>query len=328
MPAPRPPLIDGLQFCNWSRAIFEQMHQAGMTAVHVTVAYHEGFRPTVDRIVEWQWRLREHADLIAPGNSAADLAAAEATGRTAIVFGLQNPLPIEDDLGLVDVLSRLGIRFMQLTYNNQSLLGCGWMEPEDSGVTTMGRAVIREMNRCGMVVDLSHSGERTTLDAIAASHRPVTVSHANPQSWKATLRNKSDKVLRALAESGGILGLSLYPVHLADGPDTTLASLCEMAARTAEIVGVQNLGIGSDLCQNQPDSVLEWMRVGRWTRLPPGTPGPKVQAQPVWFRSTLDFPGLATGLRAAGFAPDEVAGILGGNWRRFMAESFAPDPSA
>ena len=328
MNAKRPPLIDGLQFCNWSRAVFEQMHAAGMTAVHVTVAYHEGFRPTVDRIVDWQWRLREHADLIAPGESAADLAAAEASGRTAIVFGLQNPLPIEDDLGLVGVLHRLGIRFMQLTYNMQSLLGCGWMEPVDSGVTAMGRGVIREMNRLGMVVDLSHSGERTTLEAIAASRRPVTVSHANAATWKATLRNKPDTVLRALAESGGFLGLSCYPVHLADGPATTLESFCAMAARTAEIVGAANLGVGSDLCQDQPDSVLQWMRAGRWTRPAPDAPVPAFQPQPVWFRSNLDFPGLATGLRAAGFSEAETAGILGGNWRRFMAASFAPEGSA
>lgn len=324
----RPPLIDGLQFCNWSRAVFEQMHRAGMTAVHVTVAYHEAFRPTVDRIVEWHWRLREHADLIAPGNSAADLAAAEASGRTAIVFGLQNPLPIEDDLGLVEVLSRLGIRFMQITYNNQSLLGCGWMEPEDSGLTAMGREVVREMNRAGMAIDLSHSGERTTLEAIAASRRPVTVSHANPSSWRATGRNKSDKVLRALAESGGMLGLSLYPHHLADSSATTLAAFCEMAARTADIVGVRNLGIGSDLCQDQPDSAVQWMREGKWTRLPPGAARATFPAQPAWFRSNLDFPGLGAGLRAAGFATDDVAAVLGGNWRRFMAESFVPEGMA
>ncbi len=321
----KPPLIDGLQFCNWSRPVFEQMHEAGMTAVHVTVAYHEGFRPTVDRIVEWHWRLREHADLIAPGNSEADLAAAEASGRTAIVFGLQNPLPIEDDIGLVEVLHRLGIRFMQLTYNNQSLLGCGWMEAEDSGVTAMGREVIREMNRAGMAIDLSHSGERTTLESIAASRRPVTVSHANPSTWKATGRNKSDRVLRALAESGGMLGLSLYPHHLADGPATTLQSFCDMAARTAEIVGVANLGIGSDLCQDQPDSAVQWMREGRWTRLPPGAPRAVFPAQPAWFRSNLDFPGLGAGLRAAGFSAQDAAAVLGGNWRRFMAASFAAE---
>jgi membrane dipeptidase len=295
--------------------------------VHVTVAYHEAFRPTVDRIVEWHWRLRDHADLIAPGRNAADLEAAQASGRTAIVFGLQNPLPIEDDLGLVQVLHLLGIRFMQLTYNNQSLLGCGWMEAEDSGLTAMGREVVAEMNRLGMAIDLSHSGERTTLEAIAASRRPVTISHANPAWFRATGRNKSDRVLRALAERGGMLGLSLYPHHLSHGPDTTLAGFCEMAARVAALVGVRNLGIGSDLCQDQPDSAVQWMRAGRWTHPGPEAALATFPAQPKWFRGNLDFPALAPGLRAAGFSADEAALVLGGNWRRFMGEAFAPEPA-
>lgn len=326
--SPPAPLIDGLQFCNWSRAVFEQLRKAGMAAVHVTVAYHEALRPTIDRIVEWHWRLRDHADLLAPGRNAAELDAARASGRTAIVFGLQNPLPIEDDLGLVQVLHLLGIRFMQLTYNNQSLLGCGWMEAQDSGLTLMGRAVIDEMNRLGMAIDLSHSGERTTLEAIDASRRPVAISHANPDWWRATGRNKSDAVLRALAGRGGMLGLSLYPHHLADGPDTTLAAFCAMAARVAETVGVAHLGIGSDLCQGQPDEVVQWMRAGRWTHPAPGAAPARFPPQPPWFRSNLDFPALAPGLRAAGFSAEEVGMVLGGNWRRFMGEAFAPEAAA
>src|SRR5579875_1320534 len=237
--------IDGLQFCRWSRPVFAQMREAGLAAAHVTLAYHEGFRATVDRIVEWNWRFRENADLILHATSAADIGRAHETGRTAIVFGLQNPLPVEDDLGLVQVLHTLGVRFMQLTYNNQSLLGCGWMEENDTGITRMGREVIAEMNRLGMAIDLSHAGERTALDAIAISARPVAVTHANPSAWKATGRNVSAQVLRALAETGGMLGLSLYPHHLRDGSATTLAAFCAMAAEAAETIGATQLGIGS-----------------------------------------------------------------------------------
>lgn len=319
------PRIDGLQFCAWSRPIFEQMRAASLTAVHATVAYHEGFRAAVDRLVEWQWRFRDHADLIRRGESAADLLDAESTGRTAIVLGAQNPLVIEDDLGLLEALWRLGLRVMQLTYNNQSLLGCGWMEAQDSGLTAMGREAIREMNRLGLLIDLSHAGERTALEAIAASRRPVTVSHANPAWWKPTRRNVSDRVLHALRDSSGMLGLSLYPHHLAHGSATTLAAFCEMAARVADSIGVARLGIGSDLCQGQPDSAVQWMREGKWTRPAPGTPRAAFPAQPEWFRSNLDFPRLADGLRAVGFRAAEVEAILGGNWRRFMAEAFAPE---
>jgi len=315
--------IDGLQFCNWSRAVFQEMRAAGLAAVHATVAYHEGFRATVDRVVEWNWRFREHADLIMPARDGADIDAALATGRTAIVLGVQNPLPVEDDLGLVRVLHDLGIRFMQITYNNQSLLGCGWMEA-DSGLTRMGREVIREMNRAGMAADLSHAGERTTLEAIAASARPVAVTHATPAFWRQGGRQVSDLVLRALAESGGMLGLSLYPLHLAHGSDTTLAAFCDMAARVADIIGVRHLGIGSDLCQGQPDAAVQWMREGKWTRPDPAQPRPAFPPQPAWFRDSLGFDSLARGLRAGGFAAADVDLVLGGNWLRFMRDAFRP----
>ena len=321
-------LIDGLQFCRWSREVFAQMREAGLSAVHVTLAYHEGFRATVDRIVEWNWRVRENADLIVQATSAAEIERAHEEGRTAVVFGLQNPLPVEDDLGLVQVLHTLGVRFMQLTYNNQSLLGCGWAEEEDSGITRMGREVIAEMNRLGMVIDMSHAAERTTLEAIEFSARPIAVTHANPSAWKPTGRNKSAPVLRALAQSGGMLGLSLYPHHLRDGSATTLEVFCAMAAEVAETIGVAQLGIGSDLCMDQPDAVVQWMREGRWTRPAPGAARPAFPPQPGWFHDSRGFANLARGLRAAGFAEADAAAVLGGNWLRFMGEAFAPGEAA
>ncbi len=320
------PLIDGLQFCRWSRAIFEEMRLGGLAAVHVTLAYHETFRATVDRIVDWNRRFADHADLIPPGRDVGDIDRAMASNRTAIFYGLQNPLPIEDDLGLVEVLHTLGVRFMQLTYNNQSLLGCGWQEPTDGGLTRMGRGVVGEMNRLGMVIDLSHAGERTARDAIERSTRPVAITHANPAWWRATARNVSKDVVKALAEADGMLGLSLYPHHLAEGSATTLESFCAMAADVAALVGVNRLGLGSDLCQGQPDEMVRWMREGRWTA---PDPAPILfPDQPTWFRNNRDFPGLRTGLRAVGFSEAEAALVLGGNWYRFMERAFASAPQS
>ncbi len=318
----RPLRIDGLQYCNWSRAIFQQMNDAGLSAVHATIAYHESFRETVDRIVEWNWRFHHHSDLIIPGRSVTDIDRARASNRTAIFFGLQNSSPIDGDLGLVEVLHTLGVRFMQLTYNNQSLLACGWCEKEDSGLTRMGREVIREMNRLGMVVDMSHSSERSTLEAIEFSARPIAITHANPSSWCPSGRNKSDRVLQALAESGGVLGLSLYAHHLRGGPQTSLNEFCGMVARLAETIGVEHIGIGSDLCQNQPDSVVQWMREGRWTRPQRGAAHAKFPPQPEWFADSLGIANLEHGLGKTGFSTLEVEQILGGNWYRFMRESF------
>jgi microsomal dipeptidase-like Zn-dependent dipeptidase len=321
--------IDGLQYCNWTRRIFEQMHAARMDAVHVTICYHETFRETAGNIVTWNRLFEEHADLIMPGRSAADVERAQEGHRTAIFFGLQNCSAIEDDIGLVELLYDLGVRFMQLTYNNQSLLASGCYEPVDSGVTRMGKEVIREMNRLGMVIDMSHSGERSTLDAIAHSERPIAITHANPNFWHEAPRNKSDKVLDALKESGGIIGLSLYPHHLRNGSACTAGDFAEMAKRLADRIGVDKVAIGSDLCQDQPDSVVEWMRSGRWTKqgaAPGCAPKAVFPPQPEWFRDNRDFPGLRDTLRRAGFAPSEADAILGDNWHRFFAQSFTPAP--
>jgi len=325
------PLVDCLQYANWSDKIFRQMRSGRLDAVHVTIAYHETFREMVLNIEDWNRRFERHGELIFPGRTGDDIRRARKEGRTAIFFGFQTPSPIEDDIGLVEICHALGARFMQLTYNNQSLLATGCYEEDDAGVTRFGRQVIAEMNRVGMVVDMSHSAERSTLDAIEISSRPIAITHANPHWWHPALRNKSDTVLGALAETGGMLGFSLYPHHLKDGSDCTLSAFCTMVARAAERYGSDCLGIGSDLCQDQPDSVVAWMRNGRWSRQTDYGEGsaaaPGFPDQPDWFRDNRDFRNLADGLRAAGFSEAEAAGILGGNWLNFYDRSLGPKPA-
>lgn len=319
-------LIDGLQYSNWSEDIFRQLRAGGVDAVHVTLVYHENFRETVANIERWNRWFERWPDLIFQGFDAEDVALARATGRTAIFFGSQNPSCIEDDIGLVEVLHRLGIRFMQLTYNNQSLLATGCYESEDAGLTRMGREVVAEMNRVGMVVDMSHSGERSTLAAVDHSTRPIVVSHANPASWHPARRNKSDTVIAALAQTGGMFGFSLYPHHLKEGSACRVEDFCTMIARTAERFGTHFLGIGTDLCQNQPDSVVEWMRTGRWTKAVDYGEGskdaPGFPQMPGWFSDNRDFGNIAEALRKTGFSVTEVESIMGGNWVRFFATSF------
>lgn len=325
----RPIVIDGLQYCNWSEKIFRQMRAGGVDAVHATICYHEMFRETVTNIESWNRLFERHSDLIMPGRWSSDVLEARRTNRTAIFFGFQNCSPIEDDIGLVEIVHTLGARFMQLSYNNQSLLATGCYEAEDIGITRMGREVIREMNRVGLVVDMSHSGERSTLEAIEISERPVAITHANPAFWHPALRNKSDDVLRALGNAGGMLGFSTYPHHLKGKSGCTLESFCEMIARTAELLGVGHIGIGTDLCQDQPDSVVEWMRVGRWTKQIDYGEGSRDDAgfppMPSWFRDNRDFGNIEDGLRAVGFAAGEAAAIMGGNWLRFFERGFGPE---
>ncbi len=320
--------IDNLQYANWSEKIFRQMSEGHVDAVHVTIAYHENFRETVLNIEQWNRWFEQFPQYIFHGRQATDVACARETGRTAIFFGLQTPNSIEDDIGLVEVLHTLGVRFMQLTYNNQSLLATGCYESQDTGITRMGKQVIREMNRVGLVVDMSHSADRSTIEAAEYSTRPIAITHANPYSWSAGLRNKKDSVIQAVVDNGGMLGFSLYPHHLDGKSDCTLENFCAMVADTAERFGVTSLGIGSDLCQDQPDSVVEWMRVGRWSKTIDYGEGSAAQAgfppMPSWFRDNRDFPNIESGLLATGLSQTEVAGIMGGNWHRFYAENFVP----
>ncbi len=313
--------IDNLQYCNWSRKIFEINRSAGLDAVHVTIVYHEDFDELQLEIKKWEKLFHENSDLIFLGKNFQDIDKANKENKTAIFFGFQNCSPIEDDINLVEKVHQLGCRFMQLTYNNQSLLATGCYEKVDSGVTNFGREVIREMNRVGLVVDMSHSAEKSTLDAIELSEKPIAITHANPSFWHPAKRNKSSDLLKILSDSGGMLGLSLYPHHLKDNTNCTLDSFCEMVAKTAEIMDVKKIGIGSDLCLDHPDTVVEWMRNGSWSKSKNYGEGsknkPGFPKQPDWFLDARGFSNIEKGLKKAGFSDTETHGILGNNWYNF-----------
>ena len=319
--------IDGLQYANWSGKIFEQMQHGRLDCVHATIAYHENFREAVLNLEKWNSWFERYPDRIIQAHYAEDIAEAKRSGKTAIIFGFQTPAPIEDDIGLVEIWHRLGMRIMQLTYNNQSLLATGCYEIEDSGITRMGREVIAEMNRLGLIIDMSHSSQNSTLQAIEHSTKPIAITHANPNFWHHAKRNKSDAVLKSLSHSGGMLGFSIYPHHLKNASNCSLQEFCDMIAKTADLMGgTSSLGIGSDLCQDHPDSIVEWMRNGRWTKTLDYGEGSSQNAgfpeQPDWFMNNSDFPNLEKGLLKTGFSQTEIDGILGNNWYEFFKTSF------
>jgi microsomal dipeptidase-like Zn-dependent dipeptidase len=313
--------IDNLQYCNWTRKIFEINREADLDAVHVTIAYHEDFDELQNVIKKWNIHFKENSDLIFLGRSYKDIEKAKKEKKTSIFFGFQNCSPIEDDIGLIEKVHEQGCTFMQLTYNNQSLLATGCYEQNDSGVTNFGREAIKEMNRVGIVIDMSHSAEKSTLDAIEISEKPIAITHANPSFWYKAKRNKSNTLLKSLAESNGMLGLSLYAHHLKEGTACKLESFCEMVAMAAEIMGTKNIGIGSDLCLNQPDSIVEWMRNGTWAKAKNYGEGSKIKPgfpnQPDWFLDARGFKNLEVGLKKVGFNNDDLNGILGNNWFNF-----------
>jgi len=319
-------IIDALQYVNWTPELFKEAQAGGVNAIHVTISYWENTEATLANIGDWRRRFRDHADLIMPVKTAADIQEAEKSGRVGIILGFQNCSPIEDDLRKVEMLHEQGVRIMQLTYNNQSLLATGCYEAGDSGVTRFGREVIKEMNRVGMIIDMSHSAEHSTLQTIELSQRPIAITHANPSRWHEALRNKSDDVLKALSQSGGMLGFSMYPFHLNNGPDCSLDDFCGMIMDMAELMGIDHIGIGSDLCQNWGYETLEWMRSGTWTFKPDYGEGSAANAdwprQPDWFSSSRDFGNISDGLQAKGMAQGDIEKVMGLNWYRFFEDGF------
>ena len=290
-------------------------------SVHVTIVYHEDYHELLEEIKKWEILFSENSDLIFLGRDYKDIEKANSEKKTAIFFGFQNCSPIEDDISLVEKVHNLGCRFMQLTYNNQSLLATGCYEKIDSGVTNFGREAIKEMNRVGIVVDMSHSAEKSTFDAIELSEKPIAITHANPSFWHVAKRNKSNELLKTLSESGGMLGLSLYPHHLKDNTNCTIKSFCEMVGRTAEIMDLKNIGIGSDLCLDQPNTIVDWMRNGTWSKSKNYGEGsknkPGFPRQPEWFEDARGFKNIENGLKKVGFSDSETHGILGNNWYNF-----------
>ena len=319
-------IIDGLQYCNWNRELFEDLWQGGITAVHATLVYWENTEESFQKIEEWKNNFDKHKDIICHAKTTNDILEAKKNNKVAIIFGFQNSAPIANDIFLVEKFFSRGLRFMQLTYNNQTLLAGGCFEVKDSGVSRFGFAVIEEMNRLGMIVDLSHAGRQTCLDAIKFSSKPVAISHANPIFFHKSLRNINDEVLIKLAKKNGFIGLSLYPYHLKNHGNCTIEEFCEMIKQLTNLIGIEHIGIGSDLCKNWPDEVVMWMRNGKWTKKidygessNKSTIWPK---QPAWFTKGSDIKNIYQSLTKSGVKEKDAFKILGTNWLEFMKGFF------
>ena len=254
-------------------------------------------------------------------DSVKSIKHAKKRNKLSLSFHFQGSEMLGGKVTNVKLFYDLGIRHMLLAKDYRSKAADGCFEPSNAGLSLYGRSLIKEMNRVGMVVDMSHSAEKSTFDAIEISEKPIAITHANPSFWHDAKRNKSNKLLKILSQSGGMIGLSLYPHHLKDGTNCTLNSFCEMVAKTADIIDVKNIGIGSDLCLYQPDKVVEWMRNGTWTKSTNFGEGskkiPGFPKQPEWFLDARGFKHLEIGLKKVGFNEVEINGVLGNNWYKF-----------
>jgi microsomal dipeptidase-like Zn-dependent dipeptidase len=224
---------------------------------------------------------------------------------------------------------------MQLTYNLQNYIGSGCWEKHDSGISSQfGRNAIAEMNALGILIDLSHCGDRTTLEAIDISARAVTITHGNPRQFVGTSgfgthRLRSTEAIKALAARGGVIGLSPNPHMLTRREQTTVREFCDMVHWTLDLVGVEHVGIGSDYCPGHPPGTRRSWRYGLWSRdeikQTIAEPGESWQD---WMKTAADFQVLREGLDASGLKAEDVDRIMGGNFLRLFGESFIADATA
>ena len=319
-------LIDGLEYCNWNRELFEKAHAGGLNAIHATLVYWEDTNESFEKINYWDNLIKSNSDILLHVRKSADIIEAKKSNKIGIIYGFQNSAPIANDIFLVEKFFDKGLRFMQLTYNNQTPLAGGCYEKKDSGVSRFGEMVIEEMNRLGLIVDLSHAGRETCLDAIKFSKKPVAISHANPNFFHKSIRNIDDDVLKKLSDKNGFIGLSLYPYHLKNHGDCKVEDFCEMVKQLINIMGEDSIGIGSDLCVNWSDDVVMWMRNGKWTKkIDYGESKDKNVSWPKpasWYSKPEDLSSLVDTMISNGINEKIAHKVGGANWLNFMSNHF------
>lgn len=319
-------IIDGLQCGHFDRQSFLSLKAAGVGGVVNTVGFWEGALESLDNIGQWRDLVRDNADVAEIALTAADISRISGEGRVAVIMGFQNANLFEGRIRFVELFADLGVRVVQLTYNNQNELGGSCYEAEDSGLARFGKEVVREMNRTGILVDCSHVGDRTTLDAIEVSDRPIAVTHANARSLFDHKRNKNDEVLKALGRTGGVIGCAAYRNITGDDYCKSIEAWCTMVARTVDIAGIGSVAIGTDRSHNFTAPDYAWMRQGRWTRgadYGASAAGKPLKAPPPdWFQTLEDMQIIPEGLRTVGFSQEEVDKITHGNWLRLYEATF------
>lgn len=315
-------VIDGLDTSRWGvRSVYERLRSSGVTAINATIAVWDDYGQVLDNITRWYAWLDANADLILQVNAADDIRRAKRLGKTGVIFGWQNAAPIGGDIGRLRLFHRLGVRIIQLTYNERNLLGNGCYERVDEGLSRFGLSVVAEMNRLGILIDLSHCGDRTTLEAIEASELPVAITHANARAQFDHPRNKTDEAIRALVGRGGVIGANAFPMFFPGGFDATVEVYLDAIEGLVQRAGPEHVAIGTDFCMEQSREWFQWIFSSQGS-----IPAKEVAFTPHPYRHLRGFedPGkfedLADRLGRRGYDDRVVAGILGENWLRLFEQ--------
>jgi membrane dipeptidase len=281
---------------------------------------HQAKQEALEYLAAWSAYVGNHSDLFTLVRRVSDLDAAKRAGKVGVIMGIQNADQFEkpDD---VAEFYRLGLRCAQLTYNSQNFIGSGSTDRVDGGVSDFGEAIIKAMNKAGMLIDTSHSGERTTLDAIALSSKPIAITHSNCRALNNHPRNKSDDVIRALAAKGGVMGITGVRMFIKDRDPTSVADMVDHIDHVVKIAGIENVGIGSDADLNGYDD----MPADQYTELKAGYKASYA------FRDKIDIDGfdhpqkifdLTEELIRRGYSDVNIRLILGGNFRRLLGTTW------
>ena len=311
-------VIDGLVVSNWSREVFADMRKGGLTAANCTCSVWEGIKGTLNNIAHWKYSFETNKDLILQVKTSNDIHAAKKSNRTGIILGWQNTSGIEDHIDYLGIFKDLGVGIMQLTYNTQNLVGSGCYESHDSGLSDFGRDVVDEMNRLGILIDLSHVGAKTSDDAIRYSKKPVAYSHCLPSGLKDHPRNKTNEQLKFIADSGGFIGVTMFPPFLKNGANSTIDDYVEAIDYVVNLVGEDCVGFGTDFTQDHDDSFFQWITHDK------GSGRKLVEfgeiSNPLGLQTLGEYPNLTEALLRGGWSENKVRKIMGENWLRLLRE--------
>jgi membrane dipeptidase len=296
---------------------------SGITGFHNSIGV-GSYDEALEFLAAWSGFCGRNADLFALVGRVEDLDRAKQQGKVAVIMGLQNAdefRTVKD----VRAFHEFGLRCAQLTYNAQNLLGSGSTERVDGGVTDYGVQVIEAMNEVGMLIDVSHSGPRTTLDAIELSPRPIAITHSNCRALVDHPRLKTDEAIRKLAAKGGVMGITGVRMFVKASEPTTIEDIVDHIDHVARLVGVEHVGIGSDSDLMGYDD----MPPDQYRKL-------KASYKASYaFRDKIDTDGfdhprkmydLTAALLRRGYSPDNIQAILGGNFRRLLGNAWVPQP--
>ena len=311
-------VIDGLVVSNWSREVFADMRKGGLTTANCTCSVWEGIRGTLNNIAHWKCYFQTNKDLILQIKTSDDIYTAKKTNRTGIILGWQNTSGIEDHIDYLGIFKDLGVGIMQLTYNTQNLVGSGCYESHDSGLSDFGRDVVDEMNRLGILIDLSHVGAKTSDDAIRYSKKPVAYSHCLPSGLKDHPRNKTDEQLKFIADCGGFIGVTMFPPFLKNGANSTIDDYVEAIDYVVNLVGEDCIGFGTDFTQGHDDSFFQWITHDK------GSGRKLVEfgeiSNPLGLQTLGEYPNLTEAMLRGGWSENKVRKIMGENWLRLLRE--------